>query len=143
MRIIYCLTTLLFLSIDSTLLAQIQHGGEPHNWENRFENLPELNLVHMPEIDLERLQEEDRILDQQKNIPFRFGENISVDLDIHNSGNWEILADGSRIWRLAIQSPGATTINFIFDQYIIPEEASVFVYPADRSYFIGSFNKQQ
>src|SRR5690606_35003070 len=117
--------------------SQISHGGEPYDWNERAST--DLVFEAMPAIDLETYKREDSDFDQRKDIPWRFGANIPVDLDLHNSGTWTELENGDRIWKLSIKAKDALTINFVFDQYHLPEGGKVFVYDIDKKQLLGSF----
>jgi hypothetical protein len=139
----FLLSTLLLLSLSffaGEINAQISRGGTPYQWETKSE-LP-LELVRLPEVNLEELAAEDAINDKYKDVPYRFGANIAVDLDNVNDGVWTELENGDGIWRLGIQSEGAISINFIFDQYYLPDGGKVFVYSKDKSQMIGSFTNE-
>lgn len=117
--------------------AQISQGGIPLAFESgdRYLSVPAVTVV--PE-NLEALKAEDAVNDQYKDIPYRFGAKIPVSLTLED-GEWEMLKKGNRVWRLAINSPGATSINFNFSTFNIPEGGAVFVYDADQTQYIGSF----
>ena len=60
--------------------------------------------------------------------PFRFGTDKLVDLEFTNSGVWETLATGDRIWRLDVESEGAFSLNFTFDGFHLPEGATFHIH---------------
>ena len=126
--------------ISLHLQAQISHGGKPFDWEKS----QELNVefISLPPINQAALEREDFVNDALKEIPYRFGENISVDLDINNSGEWINLENGDRVWRLGIISEGAVSLNFVFDQYHLPKGGKVFVYDTDKKQLLGSFTSE-
>lgn len=130
--------SLLFLSLSA--IGQVSHGGEPYRWDSK--DALTYQTFELPPIDLKKLEAEDAINDKYKDQPYRFGENVAVDLDIHDSGIWTELENGDGIWRLALSSPGATSLNFVFDSYMVPEGAQVFVYTEDKSQLIGSFTNE-
>jgi hypothetical protein len=118
--------------------AQISQPGIPPSFE--LKDLKSFVPVEqMPSVDVQALLEEDQIFDSIKDVPWRFGENISVGLNPNNSGVWELLPGNDRLWRLGVHSPGAYTINLTFDQYLLPPGAQLYVYSADRSFVIGAF----
>lgn len=117
--------------------AQISYGGSPVGFTAPERMAPAEFIEVVPE-NLEALKAEDEILDQHKDIPYRFGANIPVSITM-NDGQWIEGAKGERLWQLAIESPGAVSINFNFSTFNIPEGAQVFVYDADRTHFIGAF----
>lgn len=134
-----CTFFLLFL-IGLSANAQINHGGAPHDWGNKNAENPD--FVRLPAPNLKALHKEDLERDRYKDIPYRFGANISVDFDLNNSGEWTTLENGDRVWRLGIESPGALTLNFKFDSYQLPEGGKVFVYAPERSRLLGSFTSE-
>ncbi len=69
----------------------------------------------------------------------QFAHQFNVNYTPENSGNWFTLKDGTRVWKLKISSPGAYSINLIFDRYVLPEGASLIIYNADESDVIGAF----
>ena len=92
----------------------------------------------MPFVDVNKLKAEDQINDS-KDQPWRFGQNIPVDYGLNNSGTWDILPNGDKLWRLMIYSPGALTINLTFNQYKLPKGAKLYIYNAQHSDIIGGF----
>jgi hypothetical protein len=90
----------------------------------------------MPYVDVEALKREDEYIDPLKDRPWRFGQNLEVYLNPENSGVWDYLSDGSKIWRLGIVSPGAISLNLTFDKYRLPKGAQMFIYTPDRKNII-------
>jgi hypothetical protein len=129
-------STLLFASL-SGLQAQVAQGGVPLSI-SRSTSLPAPAGIRLPDVDLGLLASQDVINDQDKSIPYRFGYNHATDLGIHNSGTWTDLEDGSRLWRMGIECPGALSINFEFTEFDIPTGARVFV-TNEAGEYIGSF----
>lgn len=129
----------IFFSIFHYSYTQISHGGSPLSFDNPTLQSIEYNV--MQDIDLERLRREDKENQGRKDMPFRFGENIMVDFDIKMHGKWDLLNDGSKIWRLGIRCNGAKTINLTFDEFRIPKGGKLFVYNEDHSEVIGAFNE--
>ncbi len=77
--------------------------------------------------------------DAEGGVPWRFGENIPVDLGFDRGGLWETLADGTRVWRLGIRSDDAVSINLAFDVFVLPPGATLFVRSADGREVLGAF----
>ncbi len=127
--------------LNSTKInAQLSQGGVPVSFA--LEEKTQLTAVPfeiMPAIDVEVLKAEDVYNDQIKDQPWRFGKDLFVSLNPENSGIWENLANGSRLWRLGITSAGALTINLTFDNYKLPEGATLFIYNSDKSVVMGAF----
>lgn len=139
MRPLFYLFGVFFIVLPLCLTAQISRPGSPPSFDTSA-GLLEAPVVLMPSFDLQALQTEDLVVDSIETIPWRFGNNIAVDLNTNNSGVWELLnQEGDRIWRLGIRSEGALSINLTFNRYILPPGAELYVYTVDRSVVLGAF----
>ena len=132
---------LVFILSTFTLISfsQINQGGSPVSFQNPQLVKSTLIVEQMPKVDLQRLMAEDSLNDQNKDIPWRFGENLYVNFNLNNSGTWDLLPKGDKLWRLGIRCQGAYSINLTFDNYRLPPGATLFVYNADKSQVIGAF----
>lgn len=61
-------------------------------------------------------------------LPYTFAHALEVDLGPQNSGTWEDLDDGSRLWRLRIASPTALSLSLGFSRFELPEGAGLWIY---------------
>ena len=59
--------------------------------------------------------------------PLRFAYPVQVNYTLENSGVWHQLDDGSRIWRLKVNIPGALSTNTYYDKFWLPEGSKFFV----------------
>jgi len=130
------------LILNNTVFGQLSIKGTPLGL------IPEIRVrlstpvfVQMKEFNVDALIEEDRMLDTILDNPYRFGENLYVDLNPENSGIWDTLNDGSRLWRLGIVSKNALSINLAFNRYLLPKGATLFVYTPDGKDVIGAFTE--
>lgn len=122
--------------VAQPLMAQISRGGVPEWNAVAFDALP---VLRMPLIDLAALAAEDAVTDQYKEAPWRFGVEYEVDIDPETEGVWT--QEGQeRVWRLAVECPDALGVSFLFDAYHLPKGGRLFVWNADHSDFIGSFD---
>lgn len=88
--------------------------------------------------DMKKIIEEDR-QDSIYNTPPRFGYKLEVNWNTENSGTWEELPDGGKLWRLKIVSPGALSINLLYDKFWLPDSAKLFIYNEKKSQVFGAF----
>lgn len=130
--------TLCFCLGFTTAFAQIQHGGTPYSFgkQSVAQRVPD---AVVPAPDVNALLAEDAS-ESSKGLPYRFGQDIEVNYNLDNSGLWETLKNGDRLWRLQISSAGATSLNFIFSHFYMPEGATMFIYTSDKQYLLGAFN---
>jgi subtilisin-like proprotein convertase family protein len=89
--------------------------------------------------DLEALLAEDSDL---KEGPLQFAEPVYVAITPETHGTIESLADGSRLWRLRIDAPGATDLNLGFGRFRLPPDATLHVASEILDYYEGPYTWQ-
>ncbi|MBZ0203133.1 MAG: T9SS type A sorting domain-containing protein [Ignavibacteria bacterium] len=134
------LFSLFIFSVSGSLNAQISVAGTPYSFSYNMEN--QFPTVTMPSFDVNLLLEQDRLESAYKDIPPRFGNLFEVNLGFNNSGTWKTLDNGNKVWQLGIKSPGAFSINLIFNKFFMPPGASFYVYSSDRKMVLGAFTEQ-
>ncbi len=120
--------------------AQVTNEGSPKSWEK---NSAPIAAVKLPAFDLNTLVAEDAVNDLRKDLPYRFGKKFDVNYNINNSGKWETLENGDRIWRMRFTSEGAKSMNFILEDFFIPVGGSIYVYNQDHSDLLGAYTFTQ
>lgn len=128
----------LFIFISNSF-SQINVGGEPMSSLIQLQS--DYNSVTLPAVDSKKALEEDAAISDVPGMPFRYGLVVDVDYSLNNSGTWETLSDGSRIWRLGIKSNDAKSLNLIFSNFFMPKGAYMFVYNLDKSRLLGAFTE--
>lgn len=133
---------LLILGFVAMAHGQIEIKEEPYTFENNGVKKMDMGkrLVLSPGKSIAAALIEDEI-ERKNGLPPRFGLKIETDLNMENSGTWEDLADGSRLWRLQIKSPGAKSINLIYDAFHLPPGGRFHIYNSKRSHVIGAFTE--
>ena len=124
--------------VFTLLVGQVSIESTPKSFS--LEQSVEIETQILPAFDIQKFIEEDemeRTSSQQK--PYRFANPISVDFNMNTHGTWNINDDGSSIWQFRIESPGAHSLNLIYDRFNIPEGAEFFVYSEDREMVLGAF----
>lgn len=74
-----------------------------------------------------------------KDHPFRFAVPEDVHFALENSGTWQTLADGSRIWRIRIKAPGARSLNLGITRFDLPAGAQLWIYDPNHSEIRGPY----
>ncbi len=126
-----------FVIICSLAFCQVSREGTPKSFIHLLPS--SIGMIKLHPVDKQALLEEDKRAG--KDVPFRFGHGFKVSYDLFSSGTWETLSNGDRVWRLAIESLGAYSINIIYDVFFIPQGGEFFVYSEDKSYVIGAFTE--
>ncbi|MEM9846513.1 MAG: pre-peptidase C-terminal domain-containing protein [Bacteroidota bacterium] len=129
------------LSIPTSNFAQISLAEQPH--AQRYQDLITSNVptVQMPAVDLNQLQQEDAA-DEAAGLPPRFGKRFNVSLNPNDHGRWDNVPNGGRVWRLAIESAGAISLNLTFDDFFLPKGARLFIFTEDFSQILGAFSAE-
>lgn len=124
------------------LRAQISEGGIPSGFQLTLKSSQEIPLFILPEIDEEKLQLEDLESDPSGQCEYRVAKGFQVDIDPMNSGIWEEMNGGDKLWRIRIFSRDARAIHVYFDQYVLPEGAKLFIYNREKTDILGAFTYQ-
>lgn len=105
--------------------------ARPAAFDHRLPAEHTVDIRTMPKVDVARLRAEDmRRAAKPGTAPVRFATPLAVNLTPANSGTWDELPNGDLVWRLRVESRGALSINFGFEQYAMPEGGHLLVYPA-------------
>ncbi len=87
----------------------------------RLPPLPAAAKVSVPQIDAQTQLR--RSLEQElKFTPTKFAVPNKVSIRSKSHGEW-VTVRGGRLWRMAINAPGATDLNFGFSKFILPQGA--------------------
>jgi len=137
--LIYLTFAIALILFNYKCYSQISQGGIPKSFGLIQKSvIAEPASAIMEDINLSELQAEDFYTDQIKEIPWRFGKDLFVNLNTKNSGTWDEI-DGGRIWRLSVVSEGALSLSLTFNNYRLPRGATLFIYNTDRSVVLGAF----
>lgn len=96
-------------------------------------------IKEMPSFDLAQLEKEDAERDSIGGM-FRFGKPFDVSYTLAD-GQWEDV-DGGRIWSMTFKSKDALSLNFIFNDFRLPEGAELYVVNKDESVLFGPVTKE-
>jgi len=126
------------LAFSTASQAQVSSGGTPPSFKQSLrETVPTLGL---PTPDVNRFMAEDA-QEEKAGVAMRFGAPIAVDIDPENAGVWSSLPDGGRVWRMRLISPGAYSLNLLYDEFVLPAGAELFLYTDDGSQLLGAFTE--
>ena len=120
-----------------------QATGLPPSALPKAKSVDSVQRMVMPAVDVEALLTEDAELDRSRvPAPARFAKGIPVAFTPADSGTWEELDDGSRLWRLRISSPGALSLNLGLERFDLPPGASFWIHAVDGSHVQGPYTKK-
>ena len=131
------MTLILFFVISSIGFGQTNQGGKPYS--SKFEVREDIQSVMMPTIDHEKLLTEDE--ERPMGTPFRYGNKFLADYSMNNSGTWETLKNGDKLWRLTIISEGAYAISLEYEDFYLLTGSSLFVYNKNYEMVFGAYTE--
>lgn len=98
-------------------------------------------IIVLPAPDIEEIRKENLENDQSFG-PVPYAVGITVNYSLENSGVWQLLDNGGKIWHLKVKMPGALSTNVHYDQFWLPEGAKFFVYSEDTKQSIGAITSE-
>lgn len=116
------------------LQAQVSAGGQPLLLDHG--RLQPVSL-EAPDHDLLLAEDESAPKDE----PLRFGWPLDLELDVTQDGILTLLDDGRRCYELELRSPGARSLNFVYDEWRLVPGAEFFVIHPDEQQHIGAFTE--
>lgn len=130
---------LIILSAGESSFAQVNTGGKPMS--SLMQLSETVQTYTLQEFDIKKMLEEDKFTEQFQDVPVRYAKVIDTELSLSNSGSWEELTDGSRIWRLAIHSKDALSLGLTYKDFYLPKGATLFIYDPGKSMVFGAFSE--
>ena len=111
----------------SLSFCQIQYEGIPKYFNSRIDNLVSLST------------EQSSIIDTDFDpMVFKYGDEYNFDVNILESSL--VISDDQEVtYLLGIQSRGAFGIGINFSQFFLSENAKLYIYDFEQTYYIGSF----
>lgn len=77
------------------------------------------------------------LISDQRN--YAIGHVASVHFTPQKDGIWEVLGNGTRVWRMGLVSHGAASMSIVLAQLNMPDGAKLFVYNPTRTQVLGAF----
>jgi hypothetical protein len=97
-----------------------------------------LETQRLAPVDRERLLAEDAATEPFTG-PRRFAEALAVGWTPAETGTWQQLSDGSRLWRVRMVSPGALSLNLRLDDFQLPAGARLWLYDGSGDVVQGPY----
>jgi len=131
---------ILGLFTASIAFSQISHGGTPYFLQpSILRSASSPYFIEMPSFNLDSVLREDAVDKGNMRGSYRFAHKFYTNINI-NDGVRTVLPDGTIIKQIGIRSGGAYSINLLLRDFEIPPGGKLFIYSADHSYVVGSFD---
>lgn len=116
----------------------ISPDASPRSFTPDVLTLKDVDYVGTEQLDFNAAIAESRARHDQ-GLPLRFAIPVRVNYSPENAGTWEPLKNDLVMWRLRVGSPAALTLNLGFNEFRLPEGASLTVLSADGEEVIRPF----
>jgi len=136
------IVVLSFGSVSMSAYCQVERGGVPRSFHLQSAKKSLSQPIEVAAPDMFSIMQED-IEDARLEKSYRVGVEVPVEISLTNSGQWEYLPGGGRIWRVTVICRGAMALGLNYDELRLPPGADVFVYTADQKYVIGAFSSDE
>eukprot|EP00579_Thalassiosira_antarctica_P023749 CAMPEP_0201990080 /NCGR_PEP_ID=MMETSP0904-20121228/93185_1 /ASSEMBLY_ACC=CAM_ASM_000553 /TAXON_ID=420261 /ORGANISM="Thalassiosira antarctica, Strain CCMP982" /LENGTH=690 /DNA_ID=CAMNT_0048544329 /DNA_START=1005 /DNA_END=3074 /DNA_ORIENTATION=- len=119
------------LGKPQNLFTRPADDGPASKGKGKGKTLPfgKLSNKSVPSVDRGKVEAEDAEREATRQ-PKRFAIVNEVNISPANDdGTWEVLEDGTQVWRYRVKSPGCNSLNFSFCDYNMPEGGNkLFIY---------------
>ncbi|HBX19327.1 MAG TPA: hypothetical protein DEF88_02610 [Porphyromonadaceae bacterium] len=88
----------------------------------------------MPSFNSQKMLDEDT-QNEGLDVPFRFGKGFDMNITL-TDGEWTDEENG-RLWSMAFQSEGAYSINFVFNDFYLPDSAELYIVNSEGTMLYG------
>ncbi|MFK7757698.1 MAG: MopE-related protein [Flavobacteriales bacterium] len=125
------------ISVIANSYAQQSVGGTPVSFMLNDAS-PEIPGVEFPPLDYQLILQEDEEREESGELDL-FSRLLESDITLENSGLWEELENGDRIWRMQVTAREAQAINFLYNDFHIGNNSVLYIYSADGTMVLGGF----
>lgn len=125
------LLLVLFLLFSLPFFAQGNDDALPVSWSQNLRS--NSSPIVLPLLDLRLIKAEDAINDLDKSLPYRYGIERELSVDIKRDGQLIQLENGDKIWQVAIVSPNAVNMSINFNNFYLPENTRLHIFNGDKT----------
>ncbi len=136
------LLCLLLLGSTTLTNAQISSGGSPLSFDPVFRAQHGDNILPAVSLPAATWQQITNVTKAQTAPDVRIAAPIQTDLGLDNAGQWTVLENGDRLWRLKIRSEGAQGLMALYDKLYLPFGAKLFMYSEDGKQILGAYTDE-
>ncbi|MFN3403808.1 MAG: T9SS type A sorting domain-containing protein [Cytophagaceae bacterium] len=140
------LIMLLLTLCSNPLFAQVSYGGQPKSFvkSNLRARRSTSESYKIAKIDTSEVNK--RIKKAEAECPSCrnsfYGTGIDAKIDLRKQKFIESKEDSGSIWIYNIRADGAEALQFHFEEFDIPEGATLFIYNSDQSMVLGAFTSE-
>ena len=130
----------LILMISLNCYSQLSENGVPYalQFKNSLKNALSIPVFTGKAINYVQLLKEDSIYGR----PERYGIVENITINIKDGAKTILNSAGGTMWQYMVKVSGAKSIQLIFDKFIIPAGASLFIYDNSFNHILGAFTNK-
>lgn len=128
--------SLLFFVLPFSIFAQ-DRSIQPWSWRLGIPH-DDVPGLHADAFDPKAARIDDDRRAANGDLPL-YGRFVDITADINSSGEWTVLANGDRIWRLQLTSEEAIGVDPFFEDFHLPPGALFHVYDPARTQMHGAY----
>lgn len=135
---------ILFFILCFAFISAFPQGGDedlPESWDINLTEYP--NIIQLPLLDFEVIIQQDSINDLDKSLPWRYGIERPVTINMEHGGLWTVLPNGAKIWQATIKSQDALNLSVNFNDFFLPPGARLQLFNQDRTDVTRSYTNSQ
>ena len=126
---------LFVLSVAALLVsATVYSQNQPVSFKSP-ELLSEIDNVVVTPPDMVQVMNEDAS-DEKNGEMYKVARILDVNMNMDNCGTTDVLADGSKVWRVRIACEGAKALKVMCSEFYIPSGATLFLYNDNRQQLV-------
>lgn len=127
----------ILLCLGQMTFSQINTGVQPDSFKDKLSE-DNIDHIYVNPPSMELINAED-IEDEKNGTMYKIARLLPVDVNITNSGTWDITSEGKLIWRLKMSSQGAKACAVHFSEFMLPVGSQLFIYNKDHSVILGPY----
>ena len=127
---------LFVLTFAALLLATGTYSqNQPVSFKNS-ELLSEIDNVVVTPPDMVQIMNEDAN-DEKNGEMYKVARILDVNMNMENCGTTDVLADGTKVWRVRIACEGAKALKVMCEEFYIPNGAVLYLYNENRQQLVS------
>jgi PKD repeat protein len=134
-KIVLFVLSVAALLVSATVYSQNQPVSFKHS-----ELLSEIDNVVVASPDMVQIMNED-VSDEKNGEMYKVARVLDVNMNMENCGTTDVLADGTKVWRVRIVSEGALALKVLCPEFYIPQGAELFLYNENRQQLVSLNSK--
>lgn len=136
MRVLLIAFIIFYLGIQG-VSAQVSQGGRPTKLPPlKYGNLA---VIEMPGINKDFLENQTENRNKTWLKKLRFAHGFDVNISPKKDGRWITAPDGRKIWKVKIRSAGACSLGIVFNNFLLPVGARLFLFNEETNHYLGAF----